>query len=328
MIPARRLRLQRFRTPPRYYNHDAERSHGYARSCLGNGRRAVSRVRDARAFAVDVVDALMARIRRRNPGLHAYIAVYEAERGWLRAADKAHSLGHRVGPLHGVPIAPQGPSISGGASPPVVEGWAERVSQVTATLAEWLIGAGMIVLGKTHTVEFAMGSWGTNTPWARRAIRGISRSTARRRVLQRSGVAVSAGLRGRDRHRHGGLGTDPGGLVRHRRAQVTAGGISTYGVLPLSSTLDTPGPLARSVEDAALIYRALSGPDPPRSPDARVDADRSAAHLPGGVEDCAWPSCRTSSAPASRRKCWRRTTRGERARRLGARIVRVEFPRR
>src|SRR5439155_1484353 len=44
--------------------------------------------------------------------------------------------------------------------------------------------------------------------------------------------------------------------------KVTAGRISTYGVLPLSSTLDTPGPLARSVEDAALIFRALNGPDP------------------------------------------------------------------
>src|SRR5207245_456198 len=65
------------------------------------------------------------------------------------------------------------------------------------------------------------------------------------------------------------IGTDTGGSVRIPAAwcgivglKVTAGRISTYGVLPLSSTLDTPGPLARSVEDAALIYRALSGPDP------------------------------------------------------------------
>ncbi len=43
---------------------------------------------------------------------------------------------------------------------------------------------------------------------------------------------------------------------------MTAGRISTYGVLPLSFTLDTPGPIARSVEDAALIFRVLSGPDP------------------------------------------------------------------
>jgi aspartyl-tRNA(Asn)/glutamyl-tRNA(Gln) amidotransferase subunit A len=65
------------------------------------------------------------------------------------------------------------------------------------------------------------------------------------------------------------IGTDTGGSVRIPAAwngivglKVTAGRISTFGVLPLSFTLDTPGPLARTVEDAALIYTALSGPDP------------------------------------------------------------------
>jgi aspartyl-tRNA(Asn)/glutamyl-tRNA(Gln) amidotransferase subunit A len=65
------------------------------------------------------------------------------------------------------------------------------------------------------------------------------------------------------------IGTDTGGSVRMPASwcgtvglKVTAGRISTYGVLPLSSTLDTPGPLARSVEDAALLFRVLNGPDP------------------------------------------------------------------
>jgi len=78
-----------------------------------------------------------------------------------------------------------------------------------------------------------------------------------------SGVAVAAGLT------PVAIGTDTGGSVRLPAAwcgivglKVTAGRISTHGVLPLSSTLDTPGPLARSVEDAALIFRVLNGPDP------------------------------------------------------------------
>jgi len=122
----------------------------------------------------------------------------------------------------------------------------------------------MIVLGKTHTVEFAMGSWGTNThlgtprnPWDLAVHRTPGGSSSG------SAVAVAAGLA------PVAIGTDTGGSVRLPAAwcgivglKVTAGRISTYGVLPLSSTLDTPGPLARSVEDAALIYRALSGPDP------------------------------------------------------------------
>ena len=142
--------------------------------------------------------------------------------------------------------------------------WAERVSPVTATLAERLIAAGMIVLGKTHTVEFAMGSWGTNThmgtprnPWDLAVHRTPGGSSSG------SGVAVGAGLA------PVAIGTDTGGSVRLPAAwcgivglKVTAGRISTYGVLPLSTTLDTPGPMARSVEDAALIYRVLSGPDP------------------------------------------------------------------
>ncbi len=215
---------------------------------------------------VDVVDALLERIRRRGRELHAYIAVYEADaRLAAEAADRAIRAGHRVGPLHGVPIALkdlvdlEGRVTTGGSKV-----WIERVSPVTATLAERLIGAGMIVLGKTHTVEFAMGSWGTNThlgtpqnPWDLAVHRTPGGSSSG------SGVAVAAGLA------PAAIGTDTGGSVRLPAAwcgivglKVTAGRISTHGVLPLSSTLDTPGPLARSVEDAALIFRALNGPDP------------------------------------------------------------------
>jgi aspartyl-tRNA(Asn)/glutamyl-tRNA(Gln) amidotransferase subunit A len=215
---------------------------------------------------VDAVDALLERIRKRNAALHAYIALYEADaRLAAEAADKAARAGHRVGSLHGVPIAlkdlvdMQGRVTTGGSKV-----WQERVSTVTATLAERLIAAGMIVLGKTHTVEFAMGSFGTNThlgtprnPWDPAVHRTPGGSSSG------SGVAVAAGLA------PVAIGTDTGGSVRLPAAwcgvvglKVTAGRISTYGVLPLSTTLDTPGPLARSVEDAALIFRVLNGPDP------------------------------------------------------------------
>jgi aspartyl-tRNA(Asn)/glutamyl-tRNA(Gln) amidotransferase subunit A len=227
----------------------------------------LSRALGARTLSpVDAVEALLARIRRRNPSLHAFIAVYETDaRLAAEAADKAIRSGHRVGPLHGVPIALkdlvdlEGRVTTGGSKV-----WAERVSPVTATLAERLIGAGMIVLGKTHTVEFAMGSFGTNThlgtprnPWDLAVHRTPGGSSSG------SGVAVAAGLAPM------AIGTDTGGSVRLPAAwcgtvglKVTAGRISTFGVLPLSSTLDTPGPLTRSVEDAALVFRVLNGPDP------------------------------------------------------------------
>jgi aspartyl-tRNA(Asn)/glutamyl-tRNA(Gln) amidotransferase subunit A len=227
----------------------------------------LSRAFGARALSpVDAVEALLARIRRRDPALHAYIAVYEAEaRLAAEAADRAIRAGHRVGPLHGVPIALKDlVDLAGRVTTGGSKVWAERVSPVTATVAERLIAAGMIVLGKTHTVEFAMGSWGTNThlgtpwnPWDLAVHRTPGGSSSG------SGVAVAAGLA------PVAIGTDTGGSVRIPAAwcglvglKVTAGRISTHGILPLSSTLDTPGPLARSVEDAALIYRVLSGPDP------------------------------------------------------------------
>ena len=222
---------------------------------------------------VDVMEVLLERIRKRDPALHAFIAVHEADaRLAAEAADRAIRAGHRVSPLHGVPIAlkdivdMQGRVTTGGSKV-----WQDRISPVTATLAERLIAAGMIVIGKTHTVEFAMGSFGTNThlgtprnPWDLRVHRTPGGSSAG------SGVAVAAGLA------PVAIGTDTGGSVRMPASwcgtvglKVTAGRVSTHGVLPLSSTLDTPGPLARSVEDAALIFRVLNGPDP-RDPQTLV----------------------------------------------------------
>jgi aspartyl-tRNA(Asn)/glutamyl-tRNA(Gln) amidotransferase subunit A len=215
---------------------------------------------------VDVVDALLARIDKLNPKLHAFIDLYPADaRLAAEAADKAIRSGHAVGPLHGVPVALkdlvdlEGRVTTGGSKV-----WAKRVSPVTATLARRLIGAGMIVLGKTHTVEFAMGGWGTNThlgtpwnPWDAQVQRTPGGSSSG------SGVAVAAGLA------PAAIGTDTGGSVRLPASwcgivglKVTVGRISTFGVLPLSTTLDTPGPMTRSVEDAALLYRVLNGPDP------------------------------------------------------------------
>jgi aspartyl-tRNA(Asn)/glutamyl-tRNA(Gln) amidotransferase subunit A len=173
--------------------------------------------------------------------------------------------GHRIGPLHGIPIALkdlieiEGRITTGGS-----EVWRERRSTYSATLARRLIAAGLIVIGKTHTVEFAMGGWGTNqhrgTPWnpwdlvVARTPGGSSSG---------SGVAVAAGLA------PWAIGTDTGGSVRLPASwcglsglKTTIGRVSTHGILPLAPTLDTPGPMARSVTDAALLYNAMQGPDP------------------------------------------------------------------
>src|SRR6516164_4790765 len=225
-----------------------------------------SEIGAGRLAPVDLVDALLEQIRAQDPKLHAFVEVYhEDARLAAAAAEKAIRSGHAIGPLHGIPIALKdlieikGKVTTGGS-----EVWRDRRSRCTATLARRLIAAGLIVIGKTHTVEFAMGGWGTNqhrgTPWnpwdpdVARTPGGSSSGT---------GVAVAACMV------PWGIGTDTGGSVRLPASwcgltglKTTIGRVSTHGILPLSPTLDTPGPMARSVEDAALLYRAIEGPDP------------------------------------------------------------------
>jgi aspartyl-tRNA(Asn)/glutamyl-tRNA(Gln) amidotransferase subunit A len=219
-----------------------------------------------RLTSMKLTEACLARIERHGAKLHAFVAVYaqEALRA-AHAADEAIASGHRIGPFHGVPVALKdiidlkGRVTTGGSKV-----WANRVSPRTATLARKLISAGMIVLGKTHSVEFAMGSFGTNThmgtpwnPWDMKELRAPGGSSSG------TGVAVAAGLA------PWGIGTDTGGSVRIPASwcglaglKTTIGRISVHGVLALSHTLDTPGPMCRSVEDAALLYNLLQGPDP------------------------------------------------------------------
>ncbi|GJD53484.1 Glutamyl-tRNA(Gln) amidotransferase subunit A [Methylobacterium crusticola] len=223
-------------------------------------------IAERRLSPVDAVEALLARIGRLEPRLRAFVEVYADDaRLAAEGADRAIRSGHAVGPLHGVPVALkdlidlEGRVTTGGSAH-----FRARRAARTATIARRLIAQGMIVLGKTHTVEFALGGWGTNqhmgTPWnpwdlAHPRTPGGSSSG--------SGVAVAA------RMAPWAIGTDTGGSVRLPASfcgltglKVTIGRVSTAGIVPLSSTLDTPGPMARTVEDAALLYTILSGPDP------------------------------------------------------------------
>src|SRR5438270_3924270 len=232
-----------------------------------------------RLSPVDIVEAFLARIARLDGKLHAYIDVYgDDARLAAEAADKAIRSGHSVGPLHGVPIALKDLiDLEGRVTTGGMMVWRDRRSPVTATLARRLIAQGMIVLGKTHTVEFAMGGWGTNqhmgTPWnpwdlaAHRTPGGSSSG---------SGVSVASGMA------PWAIGTDTGGSVRLPASwcglaglKTTIGRVSTYGILPLAPSLDTPGPMARCVEDAALLYGVMQGADPldPRTLPAPPPAD-------------------------------------------------------
>jgi aspartyl-tRNA(Asn)/glutamyl-tRNA(Gln) amidotransferase subunit A len=212
-----------------------------------------------------LLDAYLARIQTYDRKLHAFVSVHEKDaRLAAELADRAIQAGQRLGPLHGIPIALkdlldiEGRVTTGGSL-----FWRERVSPATAAAVHRLAAAGTIPLGKTHMVEFAFGSWGTNAamgtpwnPWDARTHRSPGGSSSG------SGVAVAAGLA------PAAIGSDTGGSVRIPAGlcgivglKTTIGRVSNHGVLMLSHTLDTLGPMVRDVEDAALLFTAMHGPD-------------------------------------------------------------------
>ncbi|HKU97936.1 MAG TPA: amidase [Vineibacter sp.] len=213
-----------------------------------------------------IVDAFLARIDKGDAKLHSFVEVYRNEaRALADAADQVRATGLPVGPLHGLPIALKDLcDVAGRIGTGGSKAWEKRVATETSATAERLLAAGMIPLGKLHMVEWAYGGWGTNplmgapwNPWdlkTHRAPGGSSSGT---------GVAVAARLV------PAGIGSDTGGSVRIPSAfnglvglKVTFGRISLHGTLLLSWTLDSIGPMARSVEDCALLLNALAGPDP------------------------------------------------------------------
>ena len=224
------------------------------------------RLRTGELTASALLDLYLQRIRTYDHKLHSFVAVYEKEaRLAAEAADRSLRAGQNLGPLHGIPIALkdlldiEGRVTTGGSL-----FWRDRLSTVTATAVRRLSAAGMIAIGKTHMVEFAFGSWGTNTtmgapwnPWDLRTQRAPGGSSSG------SGVAVAAALA------PAAIGSDTGGSVRIPAGlcgivglKTTIGRVSNHGVLMLSNLLDTLGPMTRDVEDAALLFAAMHGPDP------------------------------------------------------------------
>jgi aspartyl-tRNA(Asn)/glutamyl-tRNA(Gln) amidotransferase subunit A len=218
-----------------------------------------------RLSPVDLVEACLARVAASEPKLKAFVEVYADEaRADAEAADRAIRRGRSLGPLHGIPIAIKDlVDIAGRITTGGSKSRRARRATETATIVRKLTAAGMIVLGKTHTVEFAFGGWGTNkslgtpwNPWDAAVPRTPGGSSSG------SGVAVAA------RMVPCAIGTDTGGSVRMPASwcgitalKATIGQISTAGILPLSTTLDTPGPMTRDVVDAALLFEVLQGSD-------------------------------------------------------------------
>ena len=193
--------------------------------------------------------------------LNAFITLEpEQVRAAARAADQAQSSGGTIGPLHGVPLALKdnidtADLPTSGGTPALRNHRPKR----NAPIAEALLRAGALVLGKANLHELACGVTNNNggfgparNPWDRRLIPGGSSGG--------TGVAVAARLA------PGGIGTDTGGSVRIPAALCGIVGFrpttqrwSQAGIVPISSTRDTAGPMTRSVADAILLDGVVTG---------------------------------------------------------------------
>lgn len=231
------------------------------------------------ASAVEVAEAHLDRMAEVEPKVNAFLHVdREVTLAQARSVDERLRAGERLGPLAGVPIAHKDIfttlDMPTTAASRILEGWRPPYD---ATVTRRLREAGLVILGKTNLDEFAMGSstensaYGpTRNPWDLDRIPGGSSGGSSAAV-----AAYEAPL---------STGTDTGGSIRQPAAvtgivgmKPTYGGSSRYGLIAFASSLDTPGPFARNVLDAALLHEAFSGHDP-------LDSTSIDAPVPSVVE--------------------------------------------
>lgn len=222
-------------------------------------REAAAAVRARKISPVELAQASLSRIRETEPKLNAYVRLTE-ERAMAaaRQAEREIAAGINRGELHGVPVAVKDLYDMAGlpttCSSKVRQ---DHIAPADAACVVRLEQAGAVIVGKTHTHEFAYGAATptTGNPWNTDHIPGGSSGG--------SGATVAA------RGCFMAMGTDTGGSIRIPAAvcgtvgiKPTYGRVSRFGVASLSWSLDHTGPLTRTVGDAAVCMGALAGYDP------------------------------------------------------------------
>jgi aspartyl-tRNA(Asn)/glutamyl-tRNA(Gln) amidotransferase subunit A len=223
-----------------------------------------AKIKSRELSSMEVTRAHLDRIAAVDSDVHAFLYV-DGERALAAAAriDDKIADGESLGPLAGVPLALKDVLTYAGApttcGSKILEGW---IPPYSATVTQRLLDADLVILGKTNMDEFAMGSstensaYGpTRNPWALDRVPGGSGGGSAAAL-----AAFEAPL---------AIGTDTGGSIRQPAAvtgtvgtKPTYGGTSRYGVVALASSLDQPGPCARTVLDAALLHSVIAGYDP------------------------------------------------------------------
>ncbi|NEW74183.1 Asp-tRNA(Asn)/Glu-tRNA(Gln) amidotransferase subunit GatA [Streptomyces rhizosphaericus] len=238
-----------------------------------------ARIASGEVTAVEVTEAHLARIEAVDEKVHAFLYVdREGALAQARAVDAKRERGEELGPLAGVPLALKDIFTTKGipttVGSKILDGW---IPPYDATVTQRLRDADVIVLGKTNMDEFAMGSSTENS-----AFGPTGNPWDLTRVPGGSGGGSSASLASFQAPL--AIGTDTGGSIRQPAAvtgtvgvKPTYGGISRYGMVAFSSSLDQGGPCARTVLDAALLHEVIAGHDP-------MDSTSIDAPVPAVVE--------------------------------------------
>ena len=237
-----------------------------------------------RFTSVDLTNSFLHRIEQVDASLHAFLRTTRAQALEASAdADKARADGD-TRPLLGIPLAIKDVLMTKGvettAGSRILKGF---VPPYSATAVHKLEAAGAIMLGKTNTDEFAMGSSTENSgfgptrnPWDVERVPGGSSGGSAAAVAADEAPAA--------------LGTDTGGSVRQPAAfcgivglKPSYGRVSRYGLIAYGSSLDQIGPITKTVADAAILLEVIAGVDPRDSTTLPVDVPDYSAALSGEV---------------------------------------------
>lgn len=242
---------------------------------------AAAQIESRQLSPVELVDSVLARIEQVEPKVGAFAVVTaDHARAAAERAEREIAAGQYRGPLHGLTVGVK--DLIETAGVPTTSSSRTRLDYVTdtdAAIVSRLQDAGAIMIGKTHTHEFAFGviTPTTRNPWNLDHIPGGSSGG--------SGAALASGMC------HIAVGTDTGGSIRIPSSvngvaglKPTYGRVSRTGIASLSWALDHVGPMARTVADVAAMLQAVAGYD--RSDPATVDVplDDYRAALAGGAQ--------------------------------------------
>jgi amidase len=238
-----------------------------------------------RVTSVDLVDAYAARIAAYDaagPKLNSVQVVNPHARAEATALDAERAAGHVRGPLHGIPILLKD-NVGTNEMPTTAGSIAleKNVPPRNATLTDRLVAQGAVILGKAHLSEFAQ--WiSLNNPNGYSSLGGqvVNAYTGG----DPSGSSAGSGVAGSMAFAAATIGTETQGSILGPSdanslvgVKPTVGLVSRAGVIPLAASFDTPGPMARSVADAAAVLSAIAGPDPRDAATAGA-----ASHIPVG----------------------------------------------